>query len=217
MSTSAVSVNVNQQAEGYFQQRRADLSQLSQDLQSGNLSAAQQDYTTLQSLAQTGPFNGNAFAVNQRQQDFAAIGQALQNGDVSGAQQAFSQLQSTFYKGEYGGGGGVNPGSIGPVPPNGTPASPVTTGASSGSGSEIVLNLGNVTPGEQINVNINNGSNGEQVTVGVASQQGQTPEQITFNLNPNSNEQIVLNLLNNGAPSSTTSSGTQTSGVSVSA
>lgn len=216
MSTSAVSVNlVNQQSEGYFQQRRADLSQLSQDLQSGNLSAAQQDYTTLQSLAQTGPFNGNAFAVSQRQQDFSAIGQALQNGDVSGAQQALSQLQSTFYHGEYGGGSGVNSGTISQVPSNGTPASPVTSTSNSGNGSEIVLNLGNVTPGEQISININNSNGSDQVTVGVSSQQGQSPEQITFNLNPNSNEQIVLNLLN--AASSTSSSGTQTSGVSVSA
>ena len=219
MSTSVVSINlVNQQAEGYFQQRRADLSQLSQDLQAGNLSAAQHDYTTLQSLAQTGPFNGNAFAVSQRQQDFTAIGQALQNGDVNGAQQAFAQLQSTFFQGEYGGGGGVNPESTNQVAPNGTPASPVEVGGNSTNGSEIVLNLGNVTPGEQINININNGSNGEQVTIGVASQQGQTPEQITFNLNPNSNEQIVLNLLNNAASSSSTSSsGTQSNGVNVSA
>jgi hypothetical protein len=216
MSTSAVSINlVNQQSEGYFQQRRADLSQLSQDLQSGNLSAAQQDYTTLQSLAQTGPFNGNAFAVSQRQQDFSAIGQALQNGDVSGAQQALSQLQSTFYNGEYGGGSGVNPGTIAQVPPNGTPASPVASGTSSSNGSEIVVNLGNLTSGEQISININNSSSGggEQVTIGVASQQGQTPEQVTLNLG-NSNEQIVLNLLN-GA--SSTGSGTQTNGVSVSA
>jgi hypothetical protein len=216
MSTSAVSVNINQQADGYFQQRRADLSQLSQDLQSGNLSAAQQDYATLQSLAQSGPFNDNAFVVSQRQQDFTAIGQALQNGDVSSAQQAFAQLQSTFFQGEYGGGGGVNPGSIGPVPPNGTPASPVTTGTTASSGSEIVLNLGDVTPGEQININVNNSNGNDQITVGVASQQGQTPEQITFNLNPNSNEQIVLNLLNTTGSTGTTS-GTQTSGVSVSA
>lgn len=214
MSTSAVSVNlVNQQSEGYFQQRRADLSQLSQDLQAGNLSAAQQDYATLQSLAQTGPFNGNAFVNSQRQQDFANIGQELQNGDVSGAQQAFAQLQSTFFQGEYGG-GGVNPATIDQVSPNGTPTSPATGSGSSSNGSEIVLNLGNVTPGEQISVNINNSNGNDQITVGVASQQGQTPEQITFNLNPQSNEQIVLNLLN-GA--SSTSSSTQTNGVSVSA
>ncbi len=204
MSTSAVSVNINQQADSYFQQRRADLSQLSQDLQAGNLSAAQQDYTTLQSLAQTGPFNGNTFVNAQRQQDFANLGQELQNGDINGAQQAFSQLQSTFFQGEYGGSGN-----------SGASGSSSSGGSSSTGGGEIVLNLGGLTSGEQVNININNNSSGgEQVTIGVG-QQGQTPEQITLNLG-NSNEQIVLNLLNNGAASST-SSGTSTSGVSVTA
>jgi hypothetical protein len=230
MSTSAVSINlVNQQSEGYFHQRRADLQQLSQDLQSGNLSAAQQDYATLQSLAQSSPFGGNAFYTSQRQQDFAAIGQALQAGDVNGAQQAFAQLQGTFL---HGGASPVNPGTIDKVFPNGTPASPVPGGINpgtiskvlpngtpaspvTGGGSEIVLNLGTLTPGEQINININNGTNGtDQISVGVANQ-GQTPEQITFNLNPNSNEQVVLNLLNNASASS--SSSTNGNGVSVTA
>lgn len=214
MSTSAVSINlVNQQSEGYFHQRRADLQQLSQDLQAGNLSAAQQDYATLQSLAQSSPFGGNAFYTSQRQQDFAAIGQALQSGDVNGAQQAFAQLQGTFF---HGGASPVNRGTIDKVLPNGTPASPVSGGANPG-GSEIVLNLGTLTPGEQINININNSANGtEQISVGVANQ-GQTPEQINFNLNPNSNEQIVLNLLNNASASSSTSSSTNGNGVSVTA
>jgi hypothetical protein len=211
MSTSAITVNlVNQQNAGYFQQRSADISQLNQDLQAGNLSAAQQDYTTLQSLGQTGPFNGNTYGVSEREQDFNAIGQALQSGNLSAAQQALSQLRSTFKPGWSS--DGANPGGTDQTV-NGTPSSPVTAGG----GSEIVLNLGGVTSGEQINVNINNGSNGEQVTVGVASQQGQTPEQITFNLG-SSNEQIVLNLLNNTASSSSSStSSSQGSGVSVSA
>lgn len=97
MSTAAVTVNLFSQASsGYFQQRRADMQQLSQDLQSGNLSAAQQDFANIQSLAQNGPFGGDAFKASDRQQDFAAIGQALQSGDISAAQQAFAQLQSTF-------------------------------------------------------------------------------------------------------------------------
>ena len=75
------------------------------------------------------------------------------------------------------------------------------------------MNLGNVTAGEQITIGLNNAGNGtEQVTIGVASQQGQTPEQITLNLNQNSNEQIILNLLN-----STASTPTQGSGLSVTA
>jgi len=74
------------------------------------------------------------------------------------------------------------------------------------------VNLGNVTAGEQITIGFNQGSNGgEQVTIGVASQAGQNPEQITLNLNQNSNQQIILNLFNGSASSA------QSNGVSVSA
>jgi hypothetical protein len=70
-----------------------------------------------------------------------------------------------------------------------------------------------MTPGEQITIGLSPTTGGnEQVTIGVANQQNQTSEQITLNLNPNSNEQIVLNLLN-----STSSSSTQGSGLRVSA
>lgn len=102
MSTAAVSgSSIYQELQAYFQQRSTDVSQLGQDLTSGNLADAQQDYATLQSLGQGGPFaNGDVFAPNkQREQDFTAIGQALQNGNLSAAQQAFAQLESTFKNG----------------------------------------------------------------------------------------------------------------------
>ena len=208
MSTAAVSSNlVAQQSPGYFQQRRADLQQLSQDLQSGNLSAAQQDFSSIQSLAQTGPFasSGDAFKTSQRQQDFTQIGQALQSGNLAGAQQAFSQLQSTFQHRAH----------LDPPPP----VANSSTGAAGGSGSQVVLNLGNLTPGEQITIGVNNSSSGgEQVTIGVANQ-GQTPEQVTLNLNKNSNQEIILNLFNSTASNSTPGTGSsgQSNGVSVSA
>jgi hypothetical protein len=199
MSTAPVTVNFAQASPGYFQQRRADLKQLSQDLESGNLSGAQQDYTSLQSLAQSGPFGGDAFQVSGRQQDFAAIGTALQSGNISAAQQAFAQLQSTFQP---------------QAPPVPAPQDQPTANANSGS--EIVLNLGNLTPGEQININLATGSNGsEQVTIGVANQPGASPEQITLNLNPSGNQEIVLNLFN--ANGSTTSSSPSGNGLSLQA
>ena len=58
----------------------------------------------------------------------------------------------------------------------------------------------------------NSGNGTEQVTIGVASQPNQSPEQITLNLNQNSNQQIILNLFN-----STASSAQQGSGVSLTA
>ena len=221
MSTAAVSTSsIYQELQAYFQQRGSDLQQLGQALQSGDLAGAQQEYGAIQSLGQNGPFaNGDAFKVSQRQQDFAAIGQALQSGDLAAAQKAFADLKSTFQ----------NHHSTEPPPAavvNFSGASPASSTAStttsqpaatsstaSGGGTEIVLNLGNVTPGEQITIGVSNSGNGtEQVTIGVASQPNQSPEQITLNLNQNSNQQIILNLFNG-----TASSAQQGSGVSLSA
>jgi hypothetical protein len=109
MSTTAVSSgSIYQELQAYFQQRSSDVSQLGQDLSSGNLANAQQDFATLQSLGQGGPnANGDVFASkDQREQDFNAIGQALQSGNLSAAQQAFAQLESTFKNGGGSGGGG---------------------------------------------------------------------------------------------------------------
>jgi hypothetical protein len=191
------------------------LQQLGQALQSGDLAGAQQEYGAIQSLGQNGPFaNGDAFKVSQRQQDFAAIGQALQSGDLAAAQKAFADLKSTFQHHS------TEPPSAAVVNLSG--ASPASSAASqpaaisstaSGSGTEIVLNLGNVTPGEQITIGVSNPGNGtEQVTIGVASQPNQSPEQITLNLNQNSTQQIILNLFNSSA-----SSAQQGSGVSLTA
>ncbi len=331
MSTAAVSSSSLLHGQPYFQDRKGDLQQLGQALQSGDLALAQQSFSAIQILAQNGPFDGNAFLVNQRQQDFSAIGQALQAGDLAGAQQAFAQLQSTFSSkqpvldpgpaaivslsqqaasaaassstgstGSTAGGSAAGPiilnlgdgsGSGGPEQVNisftntgngseqitinsgtGSTSSTLSTtsssaavpeiilnfGNSSGSGGpeqiaisltntndgaqqltisgstgstgstgatgsatgtsaaglEIVLNLGNSSTSgsaEQININLTNTGNGaEQVTVGVGTQQNPNAQQINLNLAQNSNEQIVLNLLNN--PSATPS---QTSGVNV--
>jgi len=230
MSTAAVSTSsIYQELQQYFQQRGSDLQQLGQALQNGDLTAATQEYGAISNLGQNGPFaNGNSFKISQRQQDFNAIGQALQNGDLAGAQQAFAQLKSTFQNQRSVDPPAQNPASAAVVVNLSSPsASAATSGATSGSpatgasstgagtGSEIVLNLGNVTPGEQITIGVSAGANGaEQVTVGVSNpqNQSQSPEQITLNLNQASNQQIVLNLFN-----SATTAAPQSSGLSVSA
>ncbi len=207
MSIAALSSSaVNQQASAYFQKRRADMQQLGKDLKSGDLAAAQQDFNSIQTLAQGGPLSGgNAFKVSARQQDFTTLGQDLQSGDLAGAQQAYAQLQATFNHRSH----VATPTAADSSTPtsSGSPtaaASPTATG-----GSEIVLNLGNVTPGEQITIGLSGtASGGEQVSVSVAQQQNQTPEQFTFNLNPSSNQQIILNLFNCTADASTQSNGT---------
>jgi hypothetical protein len=203
MSTAAVSSSsLYQQLQTYFQTRQSDLQQLGQDLQNGDLTDAQQEFSAIQTLAESGPFaNGDAFSRTERQQDFNALGQALQSGSLGNAQQAFEQLESTFQSGGSG------------------TSTPVSTPSSSpsGSGPEIVLNLGNVTPGEQITIGLNNESNGdEQLTISVGNQQSQNPE-ITLNLNPSSNEEIILNLFNSAAQASTQQASTQGSVVNTAA
>ena len=171
--------------QAYLQQRGSDLQQLSQALQSGNLTSAQQEYTAIQTLAQSGPFtNGAAFSRSQREQDFNAVGQALQSGDVASAQQAFSQLESTFQ------------------------SQPSTSAGGTGSETEIVVNIGSAPAGEQLQIGLNNTGNGtEQVTVSASNPQNQNPEQFTFNLNQNSNQEILINLFNGNSSSQTQAQG----------
>jgi len=194
MSTSAVSsTSLNQQLQSYFQTRNSDVQQLGQSLTSGNLAKAQVAYNNITALGQGGPFaSGNSFRSSQREQDFTAIGQALQSGDLAGAQQAFAALKGTGHGGAQ-------------LDPPAAPAAPAA--ASSSSGPEIVLNLSNSsgsssTSPEQITINIGNSGSGgsEQVSLSVGNQ-GSNPQQVTFNLGSNSNEQIVINLLDGSSSS----------------
>jgi hypothetical protein len=96
-STATATSSIYQQLQVYRQQRSADLTQLGQDLQAANLTAAQTDFNTLTSLGQTGPFqNGQPFQQTNHAQDFQAIGQALQSGDLAAAQTAYTALAGTF-------------------------------------------------------------------------------------------------------------------------
>jgi hypothetical protein len=184
MSTPSVSNGLITQTQAYFQTRSADLKQLGQALKNGDLAGAQTAFNNIVKLGQTGPAaNGNPFLISQREQDFAAIGTALQAGDLAGAQQAFATLRGTAEK-------------------QAQQTTPPTTGTTSSPGPEIVLNLtstGTSANPEQITINISqNSTGGEQVGISYGAQ-GSTPQQIAFNLPANSNEEIVLNLLNGSA------------------
>jgi hypothetical protein len=214
MSTAAVSSNsLYQQLQSFYQQRQSDLQQLGQALQSGDLSGAQTAFNALQTLGQSGPFaNADSFHNSQREQDFAAIGQALQSGDIAGAQQAFASLEQTFGRQSQ----SSNPASsTGPAVvvnlggSSGAGALP-TTGGSSG-GPEIIINLGANTGPEQLTIEVNNAGNSgaEQLSISLGSQQNPTAQgEVSLNISPNSNEQIIINLLNGQASSpSPTSNG----------
>ncbi len=94
--------------------------QLASDLQSGNLAAAQKDYSTLQQDLQspggTGhhlhnhhrihtPGVGDSGNQNPLLQDLNQLGQSLTSNNLSGAQQAYTTLQQQLQ--QFAGGGGA--------------------------------------------------------------------------------------------------------------
>jgi len=79
------------------QKIQSEFQELGQDLQAGNLTQAQSDFSILnQNLSGSGQNNGLA------SQAFAALGSALQTGGVAAAQQAYSTLQQGFEKAGFG-------------------------------------------------------------------------------------------------------------------
>jgi len=203
MSTAAVSNGLLTQTQSYFQNRSADLQQLGKALENGNLSGAQTAYNNIVTLGQSGPAaNGDPFLISQREQDFTAIGTALQAGDLAGAQQAYATLRGTAEKQAQ------------------QTATPPSLGTGSTPGPEIVLNLNNTGTSanpEQITINLSpSSSGGEQVALSYGAQ-GPTPQQVTLNVPANSNEEIVLNLLNAASSTSSTSTAATSGGLSVTA
>ena len=100
MSVSGVSSsnffqsNLAQGAQNKFQQIQGQFQQLGKDLQSGNLSQAQQDFATLtQELPSSQQQTGAATSTSSVAQAFKTLGQDLQSGNLSAAQQDFAAIQ----------------------------------------------------------------------------------------------------------------------------
>ncbi len=197
--------SLSQQIQQYFHTRQTDLHQLGKALGTGDLAGAKAAFQEIAKLGKHGPFaSGDPFSNSQREQDFTAIGKALQSGDLAGAQQAFSDLKATFEK---------HPALTPPTPataPSTTPPTPV--------GPELVLNLSNSSGSalpEQITINLNpTTGGGEQIAISVG-EQGSKAQELTLNLAPNSNEQIVLNLLGGSSSTSSASSSSSANGSSA--
>ncbi|MGZ4957370.1 MAG: hypothetical protein ACXV8Q_19905 [Methylobacter sp.] len=85
MSIGGSSSSMQVSGAGMYQQQRQNFNQLAQSLQSGDLSAAKDAFST---LAAKSP---NASDPNS---PLGKLGAALQSGDVKAAQQAFSTLRS---------------------------------------------------------------------------------------------------------------------------
>jgi hypothetical protein len=95
MSVSAISsgnaLNQVNMLQNTNQQRRAEFQQLTQALQSGNLSNAQQAFSAL-----TGRATSSGFVSVQLAQDLSKLGSALQSGNLTSARQAYSSVQQNL-------------------------------------------------------------------------------------------------------------------------
>jgi hypothetical protein len=94
VATSGISLGSNLYQTGSqstASQERQSFKQLANAIQSGDLSGAQQAFTTLQKLLQTSQTGSQTSPI---QSDFAALGQALSSGNLSTAQTDFSKLQT---------------------------------------------------------------------------------------------------------------------------
>lgn len=88
--------NVNDSRESLQSQMRQEFEQLGQDLQSGNLSAAQSDFATLTQMepqSTSSSSSSTATSTSPMAQAFAQLSKDLQSGNLSAAQQDFAAIQ----------------------------------------------------------------------------------------------------------------------------
>jgi hypothetical protein len=194
------------------QQREQDFNAIGQALQNGDLAGAQSAFASLQATFQ------HVTTANSGGPDQGAGG--------SGPEIVVNLSTAASSGASAGSAEGVGAGILvnaAPVTATSTGSGSTGSAGSSGAsgGPEIVLNLNNAsgsgaTP-EQITINVGQASGGaEQVSLSVGPEGASNPTEFQFNLNPNSNEQIVLNLLGTTSSSGTNSSGAS-GGLSVSA
>jgi outer membrane protein assembly factor BamD (BamD/ComL family) len=97
MSVSGISSNLfgfsNPTVQSKAEQIQQEFQQLGEDLQSGNLSAAQSDYTTLEQLVPQSSTTTSTQNSNPLAQAFTQLGQDLQSGNLSAAQQDYANIQ----------------------------------------------------------------------------------------------------------------------------
>jgi hypothetical protein len=100
ISGSATTNTTTQSVQANLHQFQQEFLQLGSDLQSGNLSAAKQDYAQLHNLAgeggdvSSGPTTGSNPLVEQ----FNQLGTDLVSGNLTGAEQTYGHLKQDFQK-----------------------------------------------------------------------------------------------------------------------
>ena len=98
MSVSGISSSLynTENVQSGIQQFQQTFRQLGQDLQSGNLSAAQSDFAALQKLQPPGNASSSSQSNSPIAQAFSQLSQDLQSGNLSAAQQDYSTIQQAF-------------------------------------------------------------------------------------------------------------------------
>lgn len=99
MSVSGISASLYnpQSVQNNFQQFQQVFQQLGKDLQSGNLSAAQSDFATLQQLQPQSNSTSSAQSSNNPiAQAFSQLSTDLQSGNLSAAQQDYTAIQQAM-------------------------------------------------------------------------------------------------------------------------
>lgn len=100
ISSSSLFDYSNQSVQNKMEKIQKEFQQLGQDLQSGNLSAAQSDFATLQQLAPQNSSTASTSSTSSSSsiaQAFQQLAQDLQSGNLSGAQQDFATIQQDFH------------------------------------------------------------------------------------------------------------------------
>ena len=85
-----------QNVQNRMKQFQQVFQQLGKDLQSGNVSAAQTDFATLQQSRTHATATTSAHSHNQIAQDFQQLAKDLQSGNISAAQKDYATVQQDF-------------------------------------------------------------------------------------------------------------------------
>jgi hypothetical protein len=96
ISSSSLYNYSSQTLENNMKQIQQQFQQLGQDLQSGDLSAAQSDFAALEQLMPQNSSTSSAQSNNPIAQAFSQLSQDLQAGNLSAAQQDYSTIQQDF-------------------------------------------------------------------------------------------------------------------------
>lgn len=106
LNTALDGIQSLRNSHGNFQSIQNDVQQIGQELQSGNVTQAQQGSSTIQQNSQQQGSGlaaqhihchiGGSQETSQLAQEFGSLGQALQTGDLQAAQSAFASLQLQF-------------------------------------------------------------------------------------------------------------------------